>query len=303
MRTRINVNGILLLDKSIEMTSNRALQRAKWLFSAKKAGHTGSLDPLATGMLPLCFGEATKFSQFLLEANKVYEVTAKLGERTLTGDSEGDVVETRAVPSLSEDTIEKALSNFRGDIMQIPPMYSALKYQGRPLYELARAGQTIERQPRAVCIHELSLVQYNESDHTLSLRVHCSKGTYIRTLIEDLGELLQCGAHVIALRRTAVTPYEGKLMYTLSELEAILEKEGQSGLQACLLPAYTSVAQFPAVKLSTSAAFYLRQGQSVRTTLPVNTPLVQLFGDNDQFLGVGEVLGDGRVKPQRLVVS
>lgn len=303
MRTRVAINGILLLDKSIDMTSNRALQRAKWIFSAKKAGHTGSLDPLATGMLPLCFGEATKFSQFLLDANKVYEVTAKLGERTLTGDSEGEVIETRSVPALNNDTLEKALSPFRGDIMQVPPMYSALKHQGRPLYELARQGQTIERQPRAVHIYDLTLLNYDAASTELRLRVHCSKGTYIRTLVEDLGEALGCGAHVIELRRTFVSPYEHQPMYTLDALESILEKEGAAGLQACLLPLNSSVSHFPAVKLSTATAFYLRQGQSVRTQLPLNAPLVQLFNDNEQFLGVGEVTSDGRVKPQRLVVT
>lgn len=303
MRTRLAINGILLLDKPIDMSSNGALQRVKWLFSAKKAGHTGSLDPLATGMLPLCFGEATKFSQFLLESDKTYEVVAQLGERTLTGDSEGEVVETRPVPALSVEQLEIVLNPFRGLISQVPPMYSALKHQGRPLYELARQGIEIERQSREVMIHALTLLSHDPEANTLSLRVHCSKGTYIRTLIEDIGRVIGCGAHVIELRRTSVTPYQDKRMYTLGELENKLDAEGVAGLSACLLPVQTSVAGFPAVTLSTSATFYLKQGQSVRTNLPVNTPFVQLYSDSQQFLGVGEVMPDGRVKPQRLLNS
>lgn len=303
MRTRIAINGILLLDKPIDMSSNGALQRVKWLFTAKKAGHTGSLDPLATGMLPLCFGEATKFSQFLLESDKVYEVVAQLGERTLTGDSEGEVIETRPVPALSSESLEAVLEKFRGLISQVPPMFSALKHQGRPLYELARQGIEIERPSREVTIHSLTVLSHDAEANTLSLRVHCTKGTYVRTLVEDIGQVIGCGAHVIELRRTSVTPYQDKRMYTLGELENILESEGVAGLKACLLPVQTSVAGFPVVTLSTSATFYLRQGQSVRTQLPINTPFVQLFSDNQQFLGVGEVMPDGRVKPQRLLNS
>lgn len=301
MRTRIHVNGILLLDKPIDMTSNGALQRTKWLFTAKKAGHTGSLDPLATGMLPLCFGEATKFSQFLLESDKVYEVVAKLGERTNTGDGEGEVIEVRDVPALTSAQLETVLADFRGSISQIPPMYSALKHQGRPLYELARQGIEIDRPARTVTIHELTQLHYDEQEHTLALRVRCSKGTYIRTLVEDIGTVLQCGAHVIELRRTLVVPYQDQRMYTLGELESIVDAEGVAGLQRCLLPIQTSVASFPVVTLSTASTFYLRQGQSVRTQLPANTPFVQLFTEGGVFLGVGEVMPDGRVKPQRLL--
>lgn len=303
MRTRLAINGILLLDKPIDMTSNGALQRVKWLFTAKKAGHTGSLDPLATGMLPLCFGEATKFSQFLLESDKTYEVVAQLGERTLTGDSEGEVIETRPVPALSPAELEAILTPFRGLISQVPPMFSALKHQGRPLYELARQGIEVERPSRQVTIHELCLLSHDQEANTISLRVHCTKGTYIRTLVEDIGQAMGCGAHVIELRRTSVTPYQGKRMYTLGELEDILEAEGVAGLKACLLPIATSVAGFPVVTLSTSATFYLKQGQSVRTNLPANTPFVQLYSDSQEFLGVGEVMPDGRVKPQRLLNS
>lgn len=304
MRTKVAIDGILLLDKPIDISSNGALQRCKWLFSAKKAGHTGSLDPLATGMLPLCFGEATKFSQFLLDSDKAYTVTAKLGEKTNTGDGEGDIIAVCDVPSdLTTDKLEMLLANFRGVISQIPPMFSAIKHQGRPLYELAREGIEIERAARQVTIRELVLEAYNTEDQTLTLSVKCTKGTYIRTLVEDIGEQLGCGAHVIELRRTAVTPYADKRMYTLPELEQIVETSGLTGLYQCLLPIQTSVAALPAIQLSTSAAFYLRQGQPVRATLPIHSPLVQLYAETGQFLGVGEVTEDGRVKPQRLLTQ
>ena len=304
MRTKLAINGILLLDKPIDISSNGALQRCKWLFSAKKAGHTGSLDPLATGMLPLCFGEATKFSQFLLDSDKAYTVTAKLGERTNTGDGEGEIIAVCDVPAdLTTDKLESILSSFRGVISQIPPMYSAIKHQGRPLYELARQGVEIERAARQVTIHELVLDHYDAVEQTLTLNVKCTKCTYIRTLLEDIGTQLGCGAHVIELRRTMVEPYANKRMYTLPELEQILEASGMTGLQQCLLPIQTSVAALPAIQLTTAAAFYLRQGQPVRATLPIASPLVQLFADTGQFLGVGEVTEDGRVKPQRLLTQ
>lgn len=296
---RLDINGILLLDKPAGLTSNGALQRVKRLFNAKKAGHTGSLDPLATGMLPLCFGEATKFSQFLLESNKSYVVTAKLGIETTTGDAEGAVTVTKPVVNITADRVEAALSKFRGELQQIPPMYSAIKVQGKPLYELARRGIEIPREPRLVKIFSLTLDSLENDE--LSVTVHCSKGTYVRTLMEDIGRELDCGAHVIALRRTNVTPYDDALMYTLPALEAIAESSGAAGLAACLLPAETAVQVFPAVKLSSASAFYLRMGQPIRTTLPLDTPLVRLVSEDARFLGIGEVLPDGRVKPMRLV--
>lgn len=295
------INGILLLDKPANITSNGALQRVKRLFNAKKAGHTGSLDPIATGMLPLCFGEATKFSQFLLESNKSYLVTAKLGEETTTGDCEGAVIARKPIVNIDAARITTLMQTFIGEIDQVPPMFSAIKHQGKPLYELARQGIEIERKARRIKIFSLELDNV-ASDH-FTFRVHCSKGTYVRTLVEELGRALECGAHVTALRRIHVSPYENALMYTLPMLEAIAEQNGQTGLQACLLPVETSVQILPIVQLSTAAVFYLRMGQAVRANLPINTPLVRLMSDDAKFLGVGEVTVDGRVKPHRLVAG
>lgn len=293
------INGILLLDKPIGLTSNGALQKVKRLFCAKKAGHTGSLDPVATGMLPICFGEATKFSQFLLESDKSYRVTAKLGIKTNTGDSEGEVLETKPVVDITSARVEAVIKHYLGELDQIPPMFSAIKVNGKPLYELARKGVSIERKPRRIMIHQLALEGINGDE--LTLFVHCSKGTYVRTLVEDIGNDLGCGAHVVALRRTIVSPYAADAMYNMDTLTHIAETSGHEGLLACLLPVETAVQILPAVKLSTAAAFYLRQGQPVRTNFPDNTPMVRLLAEDGRFLGVGEATGDGRVKPLRLV--
>ncbi len=297
---RRQVHGILLLDKPAGMSSNGALQKVKRLFNAKKAGHTGSLDPIATGMLPLCFGEATKFSQYLLESDKIYYVVAKLGVQTNTGDIEGEVIATKPV-NVTQAQVEKVLPTFLGEIEQIPPMFSAIKYQGKPLYELARNGIEIERKARRITIFSLKLDEL--TDDTLTLRVHCSKGTYIRTLVEDIGHQLGCGAHVINLHRITVASYGNAVMYTLPELEAIAERSQFAGLSNCLLPVETSVQAYPAIKLSTSAAFYLRMGQPVRTTLSQTGSLVRLLSEDTKFLGIGEIMDDGRVKPQRLLAN
>lgn len=297
---RNNINGILLLDKPAGFTSNGALQRVKRLFNAKKAGHTGSLDPIATGMLPLCFGEATKFSQFLLDADKSYYVTAKLGVQTNTGDSEGEIVATKPVVNVTHERITQMMSAFIGEIEQVPPMFSALKYQGQPLYELARKGIEVERKARRINIFSIELE--NLTDDTFTFHVHCSKGTYVRTLVEEMGNKLGCGAHVIGLRRTAVAPYNNIPMLTLETLESLLVTNGYSALLNCLCPIETAVQTFPAVKLSSSATFYLRQGQPVRTTVAIGNALVRLYSDDERFLGIGEVLPDGRVKPSRMVV-
>lgn len=296
---RQHVNGILLLDKPIGLTSNGALQRVKRLFNAKKAGHTGSLDPIATGMLPICFGESTKFSQFLLESDKSYFVTAKLGEETNTGDSEGHVTVSKPVVDINFERVLKVANQFVGEIEQIPPMFSAIKMQGKPLYELARQGIEVKREPRKITIFGIE-VEEVEADR-FSIRVDCSKGTYIRTLVEDMGRMLGCGAHVIALRRLNVAPYGDATSYTLEQLEEMLETEGQAKLLSCLLPVETSVESFPIVKLSTSAVFYMRMGQAVRAPLPMGSSLVRLVSEEARFLGIGEVLADGRVKPIRLV--
>jgi tRNA pseudouridine55 synthase len=300
---RRHINGILLLDKPANITSNGALQRVKRLFNAKKAGHTGSLDPIATGMLPICFGEATKFSQFLLDSDKSYHVTAKLGVQTNTGDSEGSIVAERPVVNVDAERITKVMEKFIGQIDQVPPMFSAIKVQGKPLYELARRGIEIERKSRRITIFSLALDNLDLEQAQFSIQVHCSKGTYIRTLIEDIGRELDCGAHVIALRRTNVTPYDSALMFTLPALEAIAVSSGHDGLNACLLPVETAVQVFPAVKLSTSAAFYMRMGQPVRTNFPIDSSLVRLVSEDGRFLGIGEVMSDGRVKPHRLVAQ
>lgn len=299
--TKRNINGILLLDKPAGITSNGALQQAKRIFSAKRAGHTGSLDPIATGMLPLCFGEATKFSQFLLESDKHYFVTARLGIRTATGDSEGEVLSERPTTSVTREKLEKIVATFKGEMQQIPPMFSALKHNGTPLYELARQGIEIERESRTINIRSFVLESF-END-CFSFNVHCTKGTYIRTIVDDIGELLGCGAHVVVLRRTAVSPYNSFPMYSLDLLEQAFKKDGYEGLTPFLLPVETSVAAFPSVILSTSAAFYIRMGQPVRVTNAPPRGYVRLIiGDDQSFLGMGEMLEDYRVKPKRMVV-
>jgi tRNA pseudouridine55 synthase len=253
-------------------------------------------------MLPLCFGEATKFSQFLLDSDKSYEVVAKLGVRTRTADSEGEIIAEKPVLNVTEQRIHDLLPQFTGEIDQIPPMFSALKVQGKPLYELARRGIEIPRQARRITVFSLVLKQLDLDTAEMTLQVHCSKGTYVRTLVDDIGEALGCGAHVIALRRTFVSPYQTEMMYSLPALENIAQTAGHEGLLACLLPVETSVNVFPAVKLSSAAAYYLRMGQPVRATFPLNSSLVRLMSEDATFLGIGEVMPDGRVKPHRLIV-
>ncbi len=300
-RSRIEnkIDGILLLDKPLDITSNGALQRVKRLFCAKKAGHTGSLDPLATGMLPICFGEATKLSQFLLESDKYYQVTATLGVRTATGDAEGDIISTLPFEHIRSEDLEKLLPQFTGDIQQVPPMYSALKFQGTPLYKLARQGIEIERQSRPVTIHLLQLQEF--SGNTFKIFVHCTKGTYVRTLVDDIGLALGCGAHVSELRRTAVAPYQADKMYTWTELEEMCSRDGYEALYDCLLPLDTCVQSYPAIYLSTAAAFYVRTGQPVMAPQLPATGLIRIFADDGEFIGIGEMLDDGRVTPKRLL--
>lgn len=295
---RVEVNGILLLDKPIDMTSNGALQKVKRLFQAKKAGHTGSLDPLATGMLPICFGEATKFSQFLLDADKSYWVKAKLGVQTTTGDREGEIIATHPV-NVDSFYLEKVLQNFKGEQDQVPPMYSALKHQGKPLYKLARCGIEVERKPRRIQIYSLHLECIDGDEFIFQVR--CSKGTYIRTLVEDIGHALACGAHVVELRRMEVSPYQNQTIYTLSELETIAEKKDHESLLAKLLPVETSVMAFPAITLSTASAFYLKMGQAVRINEIEKNAMVRLFTEDGKFIGMGEGQDDGRIKPSRLL--
>ena len=294
------VNGILLLDKPPGMTSNAALQVVKRLYQARKAGHTGSLDPLATGLLPLCFGEATKVSGFLLDADKRYRVVCKLGENTTTGDAEGEVIERRPVEGVTEARLRKALEGFVGEIDPIPPMYSAVKHKGERLSKLARQGVEVEREARKVDIHSLELRDF--SLPVFEIDVHCSKGTYVRTLVEDIGEQLGCGAHVTALRRLAVGPFDDSQMVDMAALEATAA-EGMAALDKLLLPMESGLSQWPGVRLSGDAAFYLRQGQPVLVPQAPTEGWVRLYEGESRFLGMGEILDDGRVAPRRLMTA
>jgi tRNA pseudouridine55 synthase len=296
---RRDVHGILLLDKPIGMTSNAALQQIKHHFAAKKAGHTGSLDPLATGMLPLCLGEATKFSQFLLEADKVYSVSARLGIKTATADGEGEIIAEREIGEITEHRLLEMMKKFLGEIQQIPSMYSAIKHQGRPLYELARKGIEVERKSRVVKIYDLKLLDYGVD--FFNFEVRCSKGTYVRTLVEDMGEILGCGAHVSALRRLIVGPYQSEKMITLDQIAELAQQEEKTILDNFLLPINTTVSNWPEVILSEAAAYYLRRGQAVIVPHAPTSGMVSMQLKGGRFLGVGEIIEDGRVAPRRLV--
>ncbi|KAB7628443.1 tRNA pseudouridine(55) synthase TruB [Alkalilimnicola sp. S0819] len=299
-KKRRSVTGILLLDKPAGLSSNKVLQRVKWLYQARKAGHTGSLDPLATGLLPLCFGDATKVSGFLLDADKRYVVRARAGMTTNTADAEGEILRTREVGDLTAERIEAELADFRGAIQQVPPMYSALKHQGQRLYKLAREGKEVERAPRDVTIHELRLLGV-EREH-FELEVHCSKGTYVRSLVEDLGEALGCGAHVEALRRTALGPFARPAMVSLAQVEAAAE-QGEEALDALLIPMEQALVQWPEVRLSNEVAHYLLQGQPVWVPQAPAGGWVRLFAEGERFLGMGHMLSDGRVAPKRLLAQ
>jgi tRNA pseudouridine55 synthase len=286
------VDGVLLLDKPLGLTSNDALQKARRLFSAAKGGHTGTLDPLATGLLPLCFGEATKFSADLLDADKTYEAVLRLGVTTDSGDAEGVVMGAVAV-DVSESDIFSVLPRFIGDIQQIPPMHSALKRDGRPLYELARQGIEVERAPRAVTIHAIDCLGF--AGDTLTLRVACSKGTYIRVLAADIGQALGCGAHLAALRRTAVGDLDLAGAVTLTELEA-LDETGRAGR---LQPVDALLRSLPIMSLEGEAAERFRHGNPVDLQ-PGLAGKIRVYADK-RLIGVGETGSDGRLWPKRLV--
>lgn len=295
------MHGILLLDKPGSMTSNLALQRVKRLFDAAKAGHTGSLDPLATGLLPICLGEATKVSAFLLEADKKYRFTARLGETTDSGDADGELLETRPVDGIDSARIEAGLDGLRGEIEQLPPMHSALKHAGRPLYEYARRGIDIERSPRPTVIHRLELLAFDGRE--AEFEVHCAKGTYVRTLAEDLGAALGCGAHVTALRRTGAGPFGDDMLITLAELEAdaAAEDGGPQCLDRHLLPTDSALMAWPRLDLGPNLAGFVRQGQAVQVPRAPTAGLVRLYGRDEGFLGMGRITSDGRVAPKRLM--
>lgn len=297
-RSGRQLTGIVLLDKPVGMGSTEVLQRVKNLFQARKAGHTGSLDRLASGLLPICFGEATKISGFLLEADKRYRSTFRLGVVTSTGDAEGDVLEQCEPPELDRTTILRVLAEFTGEIEQIPPMHSAIKHQGQRLYKLAHQGLTVEREPRCVTIHRLALLDHGEG--RLQVEVECSKGTYIRTLAEDIGKHLGCGASVETLHRFGAGPFDAADMVTLSELEERAER-GFTYLDEVLLPIEAAVAHWPGVSLPDGVAYYLRRGQPVLVPHAPTEGWVRIFAGGNRFVGVGEVLDDGRVAPRRLM--
>ena len=293
-----NLNGLLLLDKPAGLSSNQALQAVKKLYNACKAGHTGSLDPLATGLLVICLGEATKISAYLLEADKRYLTTCKLGVKTATADAEGAILETRPIESYSAVRIEHALAEFRGCIDQVPPMYSAVKVKGMRLYKLARKGVEVAREPRQVVINELELV--DQGADTLTLNISCSKGTYVRTLIETIGEALGCGAHVTALRRLGITPFDRPDMISLEELS---DRAGRdfAGLARNLLPIDSALMGWPALNVDEACAFYLKTGQAVQIPGAPLKGKTRLYNQRHDFIGVGRVLDDGRVAPERTI--
>lgn len=300
-RPRRPIDGVLLLDKPIGITSNQALMRVRHLYQADKAGHTGSLDPLATGLLPVCLGEASKFTQYLLDADKVYRTRIRLGQRTTTGDAEGEVLEERPVPALDAAAIENVLSRFRGEIDQVPSMFSALKKDGRPLYELARKGIEVERAARRISVYRLELLSAEGNEW--ELEAHVSKGTYIRSLAEDIGALLGCGAHVVMLRRTSLGPFVAPVMVTLEQIEQALIDGGHEAIDALLLPPWAGLASWPRVELSENTAYYLLQGQPVQVSGVPREGSVLVFEAGNRFLGIGEIDDEGRVAPKRLIRS
>lgn len=299
-RKRVPVHGVLLLDKPAGMSSAQALAKAKWLLNAEKAGHTGTLDPFATGLLPLCFGEATKFSSDLLDADKTYEATIRLGLTTTTGDPEGEIIDTRPV-DVNLAAIDAALARFRGPVDQIPPMYSALKRDGKPLYAYAREGQTIERAARPVFIHDLERIAFQSPE--VQIRVRCSKGTYIRVLGEDIGRALGCGAHLVALRRIATGKLSVADGLTLASLEALPETERKNAL----LPVDRLLSELITVVLSSALASRFRQGQRIALQRePVDFPAdyagrIRVIDDSHALLGVAQLSAEGVLQPERLI--
>jgi len=293
------VHGVLLLDKPLGISSNKALQTVKRLFQAQKAGHTGSLDPLANGMLPLCFGEATKLSSYLLDADKYYQVTVKLGITTTTADAEGEITEQKPTDHITPEQINKVIAQFMGPQDQLPPMYSAIKQEGKRLYELARQGIEVERKTRRIEIKAIDLLNINLPNFELA--VHCTKGTYIRTLAEDMGKQLGCGAHVAQLRRTAVGRYRGMEMITMETLEKIAE-QGFNALDNLLLPLDGAVANLAEIVLNADSSYYLCQGQSVMVNQIPEGDLFRLYSSDKVFLGLGHLDRDGKVAPKRLMV-
>jgi tRNA pseudouridine55 synthase len=288
-----DVHGILLLDKPLGLSSAGAVARLKYLFNARKAGHTGSLDPLASGMLPICFGEATKFGALMLDADKTYRVTVRLGERTASADLETAVIERRELPAFSAEVVQRALDEFPRDYLQIPPMHSALKQEGKPLYEYARAGLTRERAPRRIGIRTLRLIDWRAPD--LSFDVQCTKGGYIRVLAEDLAARLDTLGHLVALRRLGVVPFADARQWTLEVLEGMSREE----LSALLLPVDAALAHWPRLDLAVEGAEAFRQGRSI--PVPHEAGKVRIYSPGLGFLGLGAVESAGRLVPLRLI--
>jgi tRNA pseudouridine55 synthase len=302
-----DISGIIILDKAQGMSSNACLQEVKRLFNANKAGHTGSLDPLATGVLPLCFGEATKISQFLLDADKVYRTRIRLGIRTDTADSEGSVISERDASSITRAQILNVLPRFTGDILQMPPMYSALKHQGQPLYKLAREGKEVIREERPVTVYELELTDFCGDE--IELEIHCSKGTYVRTIADDIGEALGCGAHVIALRRLQAGGFDESNCVTIGSLHELKAAgsaadpaDPYSAIDQYLISADTAVEHLPAVFMPEMTARFIKQGQPVMVRHLPTEGLVRLY-EEKEFIGIGVILDDGRVAPRRLMTG
>ena len=305
------IDGILLLNKPLDISSNQAMQKVKWAFGAAKAGHTGALDPLATGMLPVCLGEATKFSQFLLDTDKTYQVTAKLGVRTTTSDAAGEIVETKEVDVTAEQ-FAQICEQFRGPIKQVPSMFSALKHQGKPLYTYARQGIDIPREARDITIYTLTVDRFEHDE--VDMTVHCSKGTYIRSLVDDIGQALGCGAYVSKLHRSQVTDYPSDKMLTFEQLDAIVDQAKKLGLEVfelldpLLLPMDTAVKCLDEVTLSSDQVVYYNNGNSAKLasgslTSAIPGDQVRVYApDNHLFLGVGVLEEQHRVQPKRVVV-
>jgi tRNA pseudouridine55 synthase len=293
-RTYLPLDGVLLFDKPLELSSNTALQKVRRLFQAEKAGHTGTLDPLATGLLPICFGEATKFSNALLDADKTYRALLRLGQTTTTGDAEGEILSDLPV-KVGQTDVDAVLEKFRGEIQQLPPMHSALKHRGKPLYEYIRKGETIEREPRNVTIFELILKSF--SGNELDITVRCSKGTYIRTLAEDIGAALGCGAHLIGLRRTAIAHFDLQNAYSLQQLEAMNESERT----ACVLPLESLMPDMPVLQLDAVQIKRLAQGQRLGLDTGLPDGKIRLHGP-EGFIGTGLLQGR-RLAPERLLSS
>jgi tRNA pseudouridine55 synthase len=302
------VNGILIFDKPEKLSSNAALQQVKRLYFASKAGHTGSLDPLATGVLPICFGEATKFSQYLLNADKSYTATVVLGAKSSTEDADGEIQFIADASGIAQREIEAVIAELRGEQMQVPPMYSALKHQGQRLYKLARQGQEVERQARPVTVHKLELLalRHSEADPRyllIDLALDVSKGTYVRSIAAEIGEQLGVGGYLCSLRRTAVSGFSIDQAVSLDQLQALKEQEQLAQMDELLLPVTTALSQLPIVTLDDSSSYYLMRGNPVQVPQAPSSGVVQVLRESGEFVGIAEIDGDGRVAPKRLIAG